>query len=214
MACSQRSTTRAQVNVKGFGSVGVSGEISGIAGTEANAPEKWRRPLAALVALACVALVALVALSGCGGSTSLPGGVYTSQQYHFSVTYPKGWQANTSSQPNATAPLIVIITRSGARQQPGSLISSLTINVLNMRDSGVAQTATALRANKALTKVTIGGQPGYRDALVQETSGSVIDTHSDYYVVHSGYLYEISSDALKGDGHTLDTMAQSFTFLG
>ncbi len=201
--------------MKGNHSVRVS------AGNEVRATVRWwsqraRRtalsPLIALIALACLAAVAL---SGCGAATnSLPGGVYTSQQYHFRVTYPAGWQANTSSQPAATAPLIVIITRSGARQQPGSLLSSLTIDVLNTRDASVAQTATALSKNSALSKITLGGQPGYRDKPVQETSGSVIVTHSDYYLVHNGYLYQISADALAGDGPTPNTMTQSFTILG
>ncbi len=173
-----------------------------------------RQGLAAFVLLTAMT----IALSACGGSTSsLPSGVYTSQQYHFRVTYPAGWQVNTSSQPNATAPLIVIITRSGSTAVPGSLLSSLTVNVLSMSASSVAKSANALSADSALTATTIGGQPGFRDKPVTEpgtgaTSNDTL-THTEYYVVHGGYLYQISADALTGDGAAIDAMTQSLTLL-
>ncbi|HEX8996571.1 MAG TPA: hypothetical protein VF812_11110 [Ktedonobacterales bacterium] len=167
--------------------------------------------------LAMLAMLALV-VSACGTSTpNLPSGVYTSQQYHFSVTYPAGWQVNASSQPNAEAPLIIIITRSGTRQNPGSQISSLTVDVLDLSNPSISQTAAALSKNRSLSKITIGGQLGYRDKPVQETGGgadaSATMTHSDYYVAYGRYLYQISTDALAGDGPALDTMAQSFKIL-
>lgn len=168
---------------------------------------------------ALVALMALMALSSCGATTpTLPAGAYTNQQYHFRVTYPAGWQVNTSAQPGAIAPLIVIITRSGARQTPGSQISTLTIDVLDMSNASVAQSAAALSKNSALSAMTFGGQPGYRDKpTVQTGAGSDASasvTHSDYFVAHGGYFYQVSTDALPGDGPTLDRMAQSFTLLG
>lgn len=177
----------------------------------------WVTRRASFAALALLALLT-VALSACGDSTpNLPGGVYTNQQYHFRVSYPAGWQVNASAQPGATAPLIVIITRSGATQAPGSQISTLTIDVLDTSSAGIAQTAAALSKNSALSKITFGGQPGFRDKPTQQ-AGAGADvasalTHSDYYVVYGGYLYQVSADALAGDGATLDTMAQSFTLL-
>ena len=47
-----------------------------------------------------VALLALL-LAGCGQTSTdvartLPGGVFTSQPYHFAVTYPAGWVANSN----------------------------------------------------------------------------------------------------------------------
>ena len=174
----------------------------------ARARSMRRAPGVALTLLAFL----MFALSACGTTTtSLPGGVYASAQYHFSVTYPTGWEANTSSQPNAPSPLIVIITRSGTHQPPGSQISSLTIDVLDMSNAGVAQTATALSKNKALSKTTFGGQPAYSDKPTVETNAGVSLTHSDFYVVRGAYLYQVSTDALAGDGPALDTMAQSFT---
>lgn len=181
--------------------------------------ERWRQGSLAkgrrapFVALALLALWCL-ALSACGATTTnLPSGVYSSQQYHFSVTYPAGWKVNTSSQPGATAPLIIIITRSGASQTPGSLISTLTIDVMDMSNAGVAQNAAALSKNSALSKVNIGGQPGFSDKPLLQSNASVTLTHRDYYVVHGGYFYQISTDALAGDGSALDTMALSFTIL-
>lgn len=177
----------------------------------------WRRGrsggLAAFVLLATLT----IALSACGDTSSLPSGVYTNQQYHFRVTYPAGWQVNTSSQPNATAPLIVIITRSGSTAVPGSLLSSLTVNVLSMNATSVAQSANALSGNSALTATTVGGQAGFRDQPVTETgtggASSETLTHIEYYVVHGGYFYQISADALAGDGASVDAMAKSFTLL-
>lgn len=176
---------------------------------------RWAARRAPIAALAALTLL----LSACGATTpKLPGGVYTNQQYHFSVSYPAGWQVNTSAQPGATAPLIVIITRSGTHQPPGSQISTLTIDVLAMSDASVAKSAAALSKNSALSKITFGGQPGYRATpTTQKGAGSDASaslTHSDYYVAYSGYLYQVSADALAGDGATLDTMAQSFKLLG
>ncbi|HEY7976014.1 MAG TPA: hypothetical protein VID72_11760 [Ktedonobacterales bacterium] len=168
---------------------------------------------ASFAALALVALLTL-ALSACGSTApTLPSGAYTNQQYHFSVTYPAGWQVNTSAQPGATAPLIIIITRSGTHQPPGSQISSLTIDVLDLSDTSVAKTAAALSKNSALSKITFGGQPGFSDKPMLETGASETQTHSDYYVAHGAYLYQVSTDALAGDSAALNTMAQSFTIL-
>lgn len=169
-----------------------------------------RAPLVALLALFALATFALGA---CGGASSLTGGVYTSAQYHFRVSYPAGWEANTSAQPNAPSPLIVIITRSGTHQPPGSQISSLTIDVQAMNAAGVAQSASALQADKTLSKITFGGQPGFADKPTVETNAGVTLTHSDFYVVRGAYFYQVSTDALAGDGPALQTMAQSFTLL-
>lgn len=170
-------------------------------------PRRW---------LVTLALLAMLALSACG-STSLPSGVYANQKYNFSVTYPAGWQVNSSPQPSATAPLILIITRTGSTALPGSQISSLTINILDMSNPGIAQNANSMKSNKNLIKTTVGGQPGYRDTPVSQpgsASGSSLTViHSDYYVVHGAYFYTISTDALPGDSATLDQMAQSFRFL-
>jgi hypothetical protein len=167
-------------------------------------------------ALALVAALSVL-LSACGGASSLPGGVYTSQKYNFSVTYPAGWQVNTSPQPSATAPLILLITRTGSTALPGSQISSLTINILDMSNPGIAKNADSMRANKNLKKTTVGGQPGYRDTPISQpgsaSGANVAVIHSDYYVVHGAYFYTISTDALPGDSAALDQMAQSFTFL-
>lgn len=164
-------------------------------------------------------LLALCAImfAACGSDSSLPSGVYTNQQYHFRITYPAGWQVNTSQQSGANAPLIVIITRSGARNTPGSIISSLTIDVLALDNAGGTQVAAQLANDKTLTPITLSGQTAYHDKPSQQqgagNESAFTVTHSDYYLVHGAYEYQISVDALAGDESALDTMAQTFTIL-
>ncbi len=157
----------------------------------------------------------VILTAACGGS-SLPGGVYTSQQYHFKVTYPAGWQANVQQQSDAPAPLIVIITRSGAHSN-AALISSLTIDVLNLSDIGGAKVATQLAQNKSLTPITLSGLTAYQDQPSQQqgagNESAVTVTHTDYFLVHDAYEYQLSIDAFPGDTAALNSMAQSFTII-
>ncbi len=157
-----------------------------------------------------------VLTAACGGS-SLPGGVYTNQQYHFKVSYPAGWKVNVSQQPDAAAPLIVIITRSGERSVAGSIISSLTIDVLKVSDVGGSQVAARLAQEKNLTPVTLSGLSAYQDKPVQQqgagNESAFTVTHTDYFLVHGAYEYQISIDAFSGDMTTLDAMAHSFAII-
>jgi hypothetical protein len=156
-------------------------------------------------------------LTAACGDSSLPGGVYTSQQYHFKVSYPAGWQANAKQQSDAPAPLIVIITRSSERSTAGSIISSLTIDVLDLNNAGGPQVAAQLAQDKSLTPITLSGLTAYRDQPTrQQGAGNVSNfavTHTDYFIVHGAYEYQISIDALSGDEAALDTMARSFTIV-
>ena len=169
-------------------------------------------------ALGASALAALIALTTACGTTSLPAGVYTNQQYHFKVSYPTGWQTNVSSQPDATAPLILIITRSGEHPTAGAaVISSLTIDVLALSDVGGSAVAANLAKDKTLIPATISGLPGYQDHPTRQqgtgnTSTDVV-THTDFYLVHGAYEYQISIDALAGDDAALASMESSFTII-
>jgi hypothetical protein len=153
-----------------------------------------------------------------GTTTALPGGTYSNSTYHFKVTYPDGWQANAcgsdrncaQSQPNAPVPLIVVITRTGSHN-PGQLISSLTIDVMTLQALGGADKAAAtLERDKTLSPVTISGIAGYQDKPITQQNATTSVTHTDYYLIHGEYEYQISADALSGDAHTLQTMIQSF----
>lgn len=167
------------------------------------------------VLLACLALG--LTLSACGSQQppSLPGGTYTSAQYHFKVTYPNGWKTNVSSQANATAPLILIITKSSALNETGSLVSTFTLDVLSMQDKSVAALAKQLPTNKSLTRTTLAGLTAYTDTPIQQQSsnGQVTITHTDYYVVSGAYEYQLSTDALTGDGPALASIVNSFTIM-
>jgi hypothetical protein len=173
-----------------------------------------RRSLASAFA-ACALAFCLASMAACGGST-LPAGTYSSAPYHFKVSYPAGWQANISQQSGAAAPLILIITRSGSPTS-GALTSSLTIDVLVLSDVGGPNVAVNLAKDKTLSPATISGFPGYQDQPAQQQGAgnmsAEIVTHTDYYLVHGDYEYQISLDALPGDQKTLNTMARSFTII-
>jgi hypothetical protein len=206
-----------------------------------NAAARSSRSLAS-TAVAFALMTLLCVTAACAGTTSaLPGGTYASPTYHFKVTYPDGWQANAcgsdtncdQSQPNAPVPLILVITRTGAHN-PDQLISSLTIDVMNLQAlGGVDKAATALAHDKTLSPLTISGLAGYQDnpttqwtvsptpqgvtnstpqptATPQQGAINTI-THTDYYLIHGSFEYQISADALSGDAQALQTMLQSFT---
>lgn len=195
----------------------------------------------------CLAAVALLA-AGCGQaqthpdpSRSLPGGTYASQAYHFSITYPSAWALNatgcasgsgtatTCDQLQGTAtvgggqsaiPLQITITRAGQSGVATPGVSSLTITVMDLRNTYVAQAAAALSKTHGLQATTVGGQSGYVATPIQQslpgsqgTPSTVTETHTDYYVVHSGYEYQISVDAVSGDNSdsALAAMLHSFT---
>lgn len=165
-----------------------------------------------------VGLLTIVAVltAACGGS-SLPGGDYTNQQYHFKISYPAGWQVNVSQQPDASAPLIVIITRSGAHSTAGSIISSLTIDVLALSGAGGSQISAQLAKDKTLTPVKLSGLTAYRDQPSRQqgagNESAFTVTHTDYFIVQGAYEYQMSIDALAGDEAAVNAMAQSFSIL-
>ncbi|MEO7003287.1 MAG: hypothetical protein ABI068_15850 [Ktedonobacterales bacterium] len=172
-----------------------------------------RRAPGALIACLLLSL----ALVACGSQPppNLPGGTYSSAQYHFKVTYPNGWQTNASTQASATAPLILIITRSSVRSEPGSLVSTFTLDVLSLQDKSVAALAKKLPTNKSLTRTTLAGLTAYTDTPLQQqsTNGQVTITHTDYYLVHGAYEYQLSTDALTGDSSALASIVNSFTII-
>lgn len=183
--------------------------------------------------LLALTLLLCVTAACASASSSLPGGTYSSAAYHFKITYPSGWQANATAQAGAPAPLILIITRTGARNE-GKLISSLTVNVISLQSlGGASQAATQLAHAKGLIPATISGIAGYQDQpttqwTISPTSQPTTTptpqptpyqgeanttTHTDYYLIHGDYEYQMSTDALAGDENTLRTMAQSFTIV-
>ena len=179
-----------------------------------------RLPRAVVFALAGMACL-VVAACGSPSALQLPAGSYSSAQYDFHLTYPRNWKANpyavTASASGPTAiPFNLVITRTGDTHSAASLVSTCTITVMNMKDSDIAQSAATLASNKSLSAVTIGGVRGYRSSpLIQDIPNSQISvTHTDYYVVHGAYEYQISTDSVKGDDADSDlkSIIASFTF--
>ena len=68
-----------------------------------------------------------------------------------------------------------------------------------------------------LFRSTISGLPAYRATSVQQPIANTqySDTHTDYYLIHGGYEYQLSTDAVQGDNAAapLDAMLRSFTIL-
>jgi hypothetical protein len=155
------------------------------------------------------------------------GGTYESPpQYHFKIAYPNGWKANivTDSTETATAnpvfPLTLAITRSSASQAISSIVSNLTVAVLDLRDpqlvdKDLLKTVTTRSANPAYHAVTIAGLTAYATAPVQQTlpNGGQTITHVDYYLLVNEIEYHISTDAVSGDraDNDLTSMLASFT---
>lgn len=184
------------------------------------------RATRARVAVALCVFVGM-ALVGCRSTTSqqaLPGGMYRSDAFHFTVTYPEGWQVNVA--PAATAsqgiPLHVIITRTASVQANSSLVSNCSITILNTRDPNIARAIEPLKIriqkkDVHLHTVSLGDKPGYQeDAVQQEIPGTQMsDTHTNYYLLLNDYVYEISTEAISSDNAdaALRAMIASFTIL-
>jgi major membrane immunogen (membrane-anchored lipoprotein) len=173
-------------------------------------------------ALALAGLAIALLLAACGPSTQaqlpkLPGGTYTSDQYHFKVTYPTGWSTNVQSQPSQPIPLVITITRTDAVKNATPVVSTFTVMVFNLRDPSMAKTVTSLTSNHDLRKITLAGKPAYAatpvDQPIQDTNIAV--THMDYFLVTADYEYQISTDDVHGENaaDALKTMLQSFTLL-
>ncbi|MGH2516823.1 MAG: hypothetical protein ACRDHP_14310 [Ktedonobacterales bacterium] len=169
------------------------------------------------LAVVCIACLGL-ALAACGQSATPPptfaGGVYSSPQYHFSITYPTGWKVNVQPSASSVVPLSVSVTSSDTVNTPGDPVSTLTIAVFNAHDASIAKSITSLATDKTLQKTTLAGMPAYASAPVQQQvpSSTITDTHSDYYLVTANWEYQISTDAVSGENASaaLQSMVTSF----
>lgn len=161
-----------------------------------------------------LALVALPLLLGaCGATTAQPpallGGSYTNAQFRFSVTYPSDWQVNESRDSSTTStifPLSVSITRAGATQANSSLVSNLTISILDLHnpkalDPNLLKMVTGRATNPTYHAVQLAGRTAYAtQPLRQPILGSQqMATHTDYYLQANSLEYHLSTDVLSGD---------------
>jgi len=172
---------------------------------------RWQAPTLIGIGLLCLALAA------CGNPSAPnpPAGVYSSAAYGFTVRYPTGWKANALTA-QTSAPLILIITKSATGSTPGAQVSTFTLDVLSLSDKSIAANAALLPKNKTLTHITLAGQPAYRDTPATQSAqgSSVVVTHTDYYLLHGGYEYQISTDAIPGDATAVQGIVNSFTLGG
>lgn len=190
------------------------------------AKEMSRRPGRRYALALTLAGMMCLALAACGSASApklnLPGGTYSSATYDFHITYPRNWLANPSEATPASdgsvlpIPFTLIITRTGDAHSAASLISTCTVTVMNLKNSDIAKSAAGLATNKFLQTMSIGGVSGYASApLAQDIPNSEISvTHTDYYVVHGGFEYQISTDSVKGDNADGDlrSIVESFSF--
>lgn len=190
-----------------------------------TAPVWWGRLRALAIAFAALACLAIAACGSPSAPTlNLPGGTYSSATFDFHVTYPRNWLATPSeATPSSDTtsdpiPFSLTITRAGDSRSAAALISTCAIIVMNMKNSDIATSAKELATNTTLKATTIGGAAGYVSApIVQDIPNSQISvTHTDYYVIHGGYEYQISTDSVKGDNADADLrdMVASFGFGG
>jgi hypothetical protein len=180
-----------------------------------------------LPALACVVIVAGFLLVACRTSVAAPNppaGTYKSAQLHFSVSYPKGWQAASTpaDQSSPAVPLTLVITRAGDTAATGS-VSSFTLTVFDLRVGAVATPAAqlkqkALAPNSPLRAVTLAGQTAYQDAPAQRPlpgGSNLTISHTDYYLFTASYEYQISVESVSSEHADADLarILQSFTLI-
>lgn len=184
----------------------------------AGVGRRWRR-MSRLGALSLLGV--LLTLAACQSSPppapNAAGGTLTSKQYAFSVRYPTGWQAVQSQQPSSIVPLTVVITQAHGSAGGDGAVSTFTITVFDSHNTDIAKSITRLASDKTLTRITLAGLPAYQGTPIQQPApGTQLnDTHTDYYLPTPSYEYQLSTDAVSGDGAdaALRTMLTSFTIL-
>jgi hypothetical protein len=154
---------------------------------------------------------------------------YVSNQGHFSVAYPAEWQctilwtdatgqqlgqpcssghdpALAGPQVAGQVPLTFVITRSNATAANGSLVSNLTIAILDLHnpqalDPKLLHMVMTRATDKSYHAVMLAGRTAYAtQPLNQPILGSQqTATHVDYYLLANSLEYHLSSDVLAGD---------------
>lgn len=184
-----------------------------------------RRPIRRLLSVVIGVFLIAITVAACGSTPPAPpkahGGTYTSTDFHFSIAYPDGWQAQpiTGDQSSTIIPLTVDITRTGAVQTQGPRVSNLTITVFNARDPNVQRAIASLQARSqavppTVKTLTLAGKPAFQtNPNTQQAPGVVGITHTDYFLIAGGYEYQLATDAVSGDNadSQLQAMLQSFT---
>lgn len=182
-----------------------------------------------VLALALMALASVVLLAACGTPSAqhYASGVYANAAYHFSLTYPDGWNVNVMPSPTAEAggggapiPLTVVVTRSGSLQEASPLVSNLTIAILDLRNpqavnADLLHTVKSRSTSSAYHAVPLAGHTAYATQPQQQTiyGTQQTETHTDYYLLTQSFEYHVSTDVLAGDqaDQAIAGMLASFT---
>jgi hypothetical protein len=173
----------------------------------------------------------LIAFGACAPAPpQKPGGTYTSSsEFHFSVSYPAGWEASAmaatagaASQSSAPTPLTVVISRSSSAQETSPLVSNLTIAILDLRNPKAINPAllnvvTTRATNSAYHTVQLAGHTAYATQPQQQMvyGTQQVGTHTDYYLDTTSFEYHLSTDVLSGDSadSAIASMLASFTLI-
>jgi hypothetical protein len=117
-------------------------------------------------------------------------------------------------------PLTVIVTRSGATQANSSLVSNLTIAILDLHNpravnKDLLKIITTRATNPAYHAVPLAGHTAYATQPVQQPilDSQQVETHTDYYLLANSLEYHLSTDVLAGDqaDDAIKGMLASFT---
>jgi hypothetical protein len=189
------------------------------------------QPTLMLALASLLSLLLSILLAACGANSQaprqFPGSVYVSGDYHFSLMFPNGWKVNEWRDPTPPAgasgapmPLTVIVTRASATQANSSLVSNLTIAILDLHNpravnKDLLKVITTRATNPTYHAVPLAGHTAYATQPVQQPilDSHQIETHTDYYLLANSLEYHLSTDVLGGDqaDDAIKGMLASFT---
>lgn len=151
-------------------------------------------------------------------STSQSGGTYTDAQYHFKITYPRGWQAKVLY---SSATSLQFAVQPINEQDPRGLNPSVYLDISSLQGLvGGASEVEAEFAKKVgsvgFSVVTISGKTAYEDGPVTEHQPNRSLTQNDYYLIYDDKEYHFavaSIDTISGNAQTVQMIFQSFTII-
>ena len=194
-------------------------------------PHERQRAASLVLPLLMLALAALLSLllAACGtpSQQQFLGTEYSNGPYHFSVTFPDGWKFTPLPDPTppagasgGPASFTVIYTHATATQANSSLVSNLTITILDLHNpravnKDLLKVINSRATDPAYHAVQLAGHTAYATQPVQQPilDSQQMETHTDYYLLANSFEYHLSTDVLAGDqaDDAIKGMLASFT---